>query len=159
MKTFSQCDYVNRLERLLGLIRITICLCNYTLSTGNLGHYPIAPRALDLHKSRRSRAEVWENSGQPPEEPPGSNWNWKEQFFFSRDTFIPWIPNVSFSGDIFSAGLPWWCTKVRLSSPTGLLPMALSLAPALRCCWQVPVKLGYSLLVLIKSVRQVSLLI
>lgn len=48
MKTFSQCDYVNRLERLLGLIRITICLCNYTLSTGNMGHYPTAPR--DLHK-------------------------------------------------------------------------------------------------------------
>ncbi len=58
MKTFSQCDYVNRLERLLGLIRITICLCNYTLSTGNLGHYPTAPQVLDLQNSRRRRAEV-----------------------------------------------------------------------------------------------------
>lgn len=60
MKTFTQCDYVNRLERLLGLIRITICLCNYTLSTGNVGHYPTAPMALDAHNQRR-RAD-----GQPP---------------------------------------------------------------------------------------------
>ena len=52
MKTFSQCDYVNRLERLLGLIRITICLCNYTLSSGNMGHYPTAP--LDLHNISRT---------------------------------------------------------------------------------------------------------
>lgn len=59
MKTFSQCDYVNRLERLLGLIRITICLCNYTLSTGNLGHNPTAPQVLDIHNCRWRRAGVW----------------------------------------------------------------------------------------------------
>lgn len=103
MKTFSQCDYVNRLERLLGLIRITICLCNYTLSTGNLGHYPTAPQILDLHR-RRSRAG---KGGRSPEDSPGFNWNCREHFTIFQDTetwngnsFTPWIPNASFSADI-----------------------------------------------------------
>lgn len=40
------------------LIRITICLCNYTLSTGNLGHLPAAPHAPRLCSGGgKSRAE------------------------------------------------------------------------------------------------------
>lgn len=68
MKTLSQCDYVNRLQRLLGLIRITICLCNYTLSTGNAGHYPTAPKVLDLLKSSGRRTKVPGRSGPSQEE-------------------------------------------------------------------------------------------
>lgn len=52
METLCQCDYVNRLGRLLGLIRITICSCNYTLSTGNVGLYPTATLILDHHQLR-----------------------------------------------------------------------------------------------------------
>lgn len=58
MKTFTQHDYVNRLERLLGLIRITICLCNYTLSTGNVGHNPTAPTLLDPHDHRKRKKSM-----------------------------------------------------------------------------------------------------
>lgn len=64
--------------------------------------------------------------------------------------------NCFFFFQVLSADMQLDCPL--LSSPTGLLPMVLALAQAVRCCWQVPVKLGYSLLLLIKSVSQVSLL-
>lgn len=136
MKTFSQCDYVNRLERLHRLIRITICLRNYTLSTGNLGHYPTAPHALHLHNSRRSRAQKIGDSLQEKNKlgPAGTRRTITYSLFFfqGRNTFSPWVPDVSFCADISVDYLGDILKQHQ--SPAGCLPMDLGLAPVLRCC-------------------------
>lgn len=88
MKPFSQCGHVNTLERLLGLIRIIICLCNYTLSTGNTGHYPTAP--LDLHDISWSRTVSRRAAS--------SSCNQTRQYLypFPFQRNAPQIPDVSF---------------------------------------------------------------
>lgn len=153
MKTFSQRDYVNRLERLLGLIRITICLCNYTLSTGNMGHYPTAP--LDLHNiswSRRvSRRAACSSRNQTLQ--------YLDPFLLRRNA--PQIPDVVF-----------YC-RYLMSSPSGGSPESAQPHPADPAADDFRSWLGFrdvadrslgnsgmrSLPLLIKSVSQVSVLI
>lgn len=115
MKTFSQCDYVNRLERLHRLIRITICLRNYTLSTGNLGHYPTAPHALHLHNSRRSRAQKIGDSLREKNKlgPAGTRRTITYSLFFQKKrkyTFSLGSWRLFLCWHL--SGLPWWHFEV-----------------------------------------------